>query len=105
MYNVNSRPRKRVVRTRLRSGFRNGYQKISRGCTISERMLAAKAYATVLMKLKVLYEMDWVGLALCPDCHLGDRSGVHGVGWPHLSFSLDLFLPDVSPARLHELPF
>jgi hypothetical protein len=57
------------------------------------------------MKLKVMYEVDRVGVALCPDCHLGDRSGLHGAEWPLLSFSLDLFLPDVFPARLHELPF
>ena len=94
-----------MVRTRLRSGFRNEDQKTSHGCPISEKILARKAAATVAMKLKVLYEMDWVGVALRPDCHLGDRSGVHGVGWPYLNFSLDFFLPDVSPARLHELPF
>jgi hypothetical protein len=46
-------------------------------------MLPAKA-ATVSMKLKVLYEVDWVGVALRPDCHLGDRFRVHGIGRPHL---------------------
>jgi hypothetical protein len=57
------------------------------------------------VKLKVLYEMDWVGLALCLANDIGDRSSVHGVDRPVLNFGVDFFLPDVSPARLHELPF
>src|ERR1039458_8544375 len=75
----------RLVRTRLRSGFRNGDQKTSHGWPTSEKIFAAIAYATVSMKLKVMYEVDRVGVALCPDCHLGDRSGLHGARSEHTS--------------------